>query len=118
MAALECAWRETTEMAADDAAVSSVSEALDLAAAVIKLSRLAWLQPPTELTTALVHSPAGSVNTRVERLIAWKELRRNPARGYSVGYALCAAAGAVATLAVTYSALLVRMHAATEWLVR
>jgi hypothetical protein len=118
MAALECAWRETTEMAADDAAVSSVSEALDLAAAVIKLSRLASLQPPTELTTALVHSPAGSVNTRVERLIAWKELRRNPASGYSVGYALCAAAGAVAALAVTYSALLVRMHAATEWLVR
>ncbi len=118
MTALECAWRETTEMAADDAAVSNVSEALDLAAAVIKLSRLASLQPPAELTTALVHSPAGSVNTRVERLIAWNEPRRNPAGGYSVGYAVCAAAGALTVLALTYSALLVRMHAATEWLVR
>jgi len=117
MAALEFAWRETSEMAADDAAVSSVSEALDLAAAVIKLSRLASLQPSAELTTALVHSPAESVNTRVERLIAWKDRRLKPS-GYSVGYAVCAAAGAVAVLAVTYSALLVRMHAATEWLVR
>ena len=41
MAELESAWREATEMAADDAAVSTASEALDLAAAVIKLSRLA-----------------------------------------------------------------------------
>ena len=46
MADLENAWSEATEMAADDGAVSSVSEALDLAAAVIKLSRLASLQPP------------------------------------------------------------------------
>ena len=40
MAELESVWREATEMAADDAAVSTASEALDLAAAVIKLSRL------------------------------------------------------------------------------
>jgi len=44
-------------MAADDAAVSNASEALDLAAAVIKLSRLAPLLAAGELTTALVHSP-------------------------------------------------------------
>ncbi len=118
MTDLESAWSEATEMAADDGAVSSVSEALDLAAAVIKLSRLASLQPSAELTTALVHSPAGCVNTRVERLIAWKERRRNPTNRYSIGYSLCAAAAAVAILAVTYSALLLRMHAATEWLVR
>ena len=118
MAALENVWRETTEMAADDAAVSSISEALDLAAAVIKLSRLASLQPPTELTTALVHSPAGSVNTRVARLIAWKERRQAVSSGYSSRYVLYAAAAAVVTLAVTYSALLARMHTATEWLVR
>jgi beta-lactamase regulating signal transducer with metallopeptidase domain len=118
MAELESAWREATEMAADDDAVSSASEALDLAAAVIKLSRLAPLAPPAELTTALVHSPAESVNARVERLIAWTERRQSPAQGYSLGYALCAAAALVATLAVTYSGMLIRVHAATEWLVR
>jgi beta-lactamase regulating signal transducer with metallopeptidase domain len=118
MAELESAWREATEMAADDAAVSSASEALDLAAALIKLSRLTPLGPPAELTTALVHSPAQSANARVERLIAWTERRRNPAKGYSLGYALCATAAVVVTLAVTYRELLVRVHAATEWLVR
>jgi beta-lactamase regulating signal transducer with metallopeptidase domain len=118
MAQLECAWREATEMAADDAAVSSAAEALDLAAAVIKLSRLAPLEPPAELTTALVHSPAESVNARVERLIAWTERRQTPAKEYSLAYALCSAAAVVATLALTYSQLLVLVHAATEWLVR
>ncbi len=118
MAELECAWREATEMAADDAAVSSASEALDLAAAVIKLSRLAPLEAPAELITALVHSPAESVNARVERLVAWTEPQPSPAKGYSLGYALCFAVVAMATLAVTYSELLVRVHAATEWLVR
>jgi beta-lactamase regulating signal transducer with metallopeptidase domain len=118
MAQLENAWREATEMAADDAAVSSAAEALDLAAAVIKLSRLASLQPPAELTTALVHSPAESVNARVERLIAWTERRQSPVRGYLLGYALCTAAVAAGTLVVTYGQLLVQVHAASEWLVR
>jgi beta-lactamase regulating signal transducer with metallopeptidase domain len=118
MAEMEGAWGEATEMAADDAAVSSASEALDLAAAVIKLSRLAPLEAPAELTTALVNSPAESVNARVERLIAWTEPRHSSAKRYSWKYPLCAAVAAVATLAVTYSQLLLRVHAATEWLMR
>lgn len=117
MTELESAWREATEMAADDAAVSNASEALDLAAAVIKLSRLAPLAAAGELTTALVHSPAESVNARVERLIAWTE-PQSFGPGYSLRYSLCAAAAVVATLAVSYSSLLVQVHAATEWLVR
>jgi beta-lactamase regulating signal transducer with metallopeptidase domain len=118
MVELESAWREATEMAADDAAVASASEALDLAAAVIKLSGLAPLEAPAELTTALVHRPAQSVNARVERLIAWTERPQNAAPRYSLGYALCAAVAVAATLVLTYSELLVRVHTATEWLVR
>jgi beta-lactamase regulating signal transducer with metallopeptidase domain len=118
MAEMESVWREATEMAADDAAVSSASEALDLAAAVIKLSRLTPLEFPAELTTALVNTPAESVNARVERLIAWTEPLHSPAKKYSWGYSLFAAVAAVATLAVTYGQLLLRVHAATEWLVR
>ncbi|HZW94527.1 MAG TPA: M56 family metallopeptidase [Candidatus Eremiobacteraceae bacterium] len=120
MVELENAWREATEMAADDAAVSSASEALDLAAAVIKLSRMVPLEPPAELTTALVHSPAESVNARVERLIAWTEPSQIPADGYSSLHlcALCAAATVLATLTITYSQLLLLVHTATEWLVR
>lgn len=118
MAGLERAWREATEMAADDAAVSSASEALDLAAAVIKLSRLAPLEAPAELTTALVHTSAESVKMRVQRLIAWTERPQSAASAYSLAYMLCTAAAVLATLAVTYSELLVRVHTATEWLVR
>jgi len=118
MAELERAWREATEMAADDAAVSSASEALDLAAAVIKLSRLAPLEAPAELTTALVHSSAESVKVRVQRLIAWTERPRNSSPQYSLTYLVCAAAAVLVTLAVTYGGLLVRIHTATEWLVR
>jgi beta-lactamase regulating signal transducer with metallopeptidase domain len=118
MMELENAWREATEMAADDAAVSSASEALDLAAAVIKLSRMVPLEPPAELTTALVHSPSESVNARVERLIAWTEPSQIPTGGYSSLCALCAAATVLATLTITYSQLLLLVHTATEWLVR
>ncbi|MGA8761645.1 MAG: M56 family metallopeptidase [Candidatus Sulfotelmatobacter sp.] len=118
MAELESSWRQASEMAADDAAVFSASEALDLAAALIKLSRLGPLEPPGELTTALVHSPAESVNARVERLIAWTDQRQIPAGGYSLVYAACGAAVMLATVAVNYSGLLIQVHAATEWLVR
>ena len=118
MAELESAWREATEMAADDAAVSSSSEALDLAAAVIKLSRLSSLQVPLELTTALVHTPAESVNARVERLLAWTGPGQSQGSELSLRYVLFAAATMLTTLALTYSQLLVRVHAATEWLVR
>jgi beta-lactamase regulating signal transducer with metallopeptidase domain len=118
MGELESAWREATEMAADDAAVSSAAEALDLAAAVIKLSTLTPLQPLGELMTALVHTPLESVNARVGRLIAWEERRQNSIPGSSLRYAMCAAVALVAALAVSYSQMLVGMHAATEWLVR
>ena len=119
MAALEAAWLEATELAADDAAVFNAGEALDLAAALIKLSRLVPSEVQVDLTAALVHSPAAVMNVRVERLIAWNEGRAVPIRrGYSLWCAAGAALALVAAFAVTYSALLVRVHSATEWLVR
>jgi hypothetical protein len=115
MAVFENEWRQATEMAADDAAVCNASEALDLAAAVIKLSRLAPYPAP-ELTTTLVGNPAGSIRARVARLIAWRE---PPSRKtYSSRYVWCTAAALLAALAVAYHPLLVQVHEATEWLVR
>jgi len=118
MRGLEAAWLEATEMAADDAAVSNAGEALDLAAALIKLSRLGPVEPPVDLTAALVQSPASVMNARVERLIAWSSERRVPPRRFSPLYGLGAALATVAVFAVTYSQLLVHVHTATEWLVR
>jgi hypothetical protein len=118
MAGLESAWLDSTEMAADDAAVSSAGEALDLAAALIKVSRLGPPESHAELTAALVHSPASAMNARVKRLIAWNESRLLPASKYSFWYGLGAAAAIAVAFAVTYSQLLLRVHTATEWLVR
>jgi Zn-dependent protease with chaperone function len=117
MSGLETAWLEATEMAADDAAVSSIGEALDLAAALIKLSRVSS-ERPAELTAALMHSPAGLMNARVERLIAWEERRKIQAPRYSPWYGFCAGLAIVVGFAVTYGQLLARVHTATEWLVR
>lgn len=115
---LETAWLEATEMAADDAAVSNPSEALDLAAALIKLSRLSPSEPLADLTAALMHSPVSVMNARVARLIAWSDERLVSAQGFSLGYALSATIAASAVFAGTYSQLLVHVHTATEWLVR
>jgi Zn-dependent protease with chaperone function len=113
MSALEKAWREATEMAADDAAVTNAPEALDLATAVIRLSRLDAQQAP-ELSTALIDNHA-CLNARVARLIAWRE--RGPVKSSRPQYLLCVVA-VLAMLALTYHALLIQAHAATEWLVR
>jgi Zn-dependent protease with chaperone function len=116
MSGLEAAWLEAAEMAADHRAARNASEALDLAAALIKLSRAVPLGPPAELTAALVHSPSSLVHARVKRLIGWSE--ESPATGRSViWYGMSVGAAAVA-LWVCYGHLLVHVHAASEWLVR
>jgi len=117
MGSLEAAWLEASEMAADDAAVCNAGEALDLAVALIKLSRLGPVEN-VDLTAALVHHRASVMNARVERLIAWNESRQVRPRKYSPWYGLGAGLAMVAVFAVTYSQLLVHVHAATEWLVR
>ena len=117
MSRLEATWLEATEMAADDAAVSTAGEALDLAAALIKLSQLP-AEPPVDLTAALLHSAASTVNARVERLVAWSESRPFPQSKYSPWYGATAALATITMFAVTYSELLVHVHTATEWLVR
>lgn len=118
MAGLEAAWIEATEMAADDAAVLNAGEALDLAAALLKLSRIRPIVPSVDLTTALAHSPALVINARIERLIAWSDERLVASRSFSAWSRLSVALAAIAVCSVTYSQLLVRVHAATEWLVR
>jgi beta-lactamase regulating signal transducer with metallopeptidase domain len=117
MRGLEAAWLEATEMVADDAAVSSASEALDLAAALIKLSRITPAVPPVDLTAALVHSPVTAMNARVERLIRWEAGHAQGYR-YSLWGGVAVVAAMAALYAITYSQMLLQVHTATEWLVR
>jgi Zn-dependent protease with chaperone function len=116
MANLECVWSEETEMAADDAAVSSFRDALDLAAALIKVSRLGPIESPGELTTALLHSST-ALSTRVQRLVTWEKTQKPQSHARWL-YALPAAAATVIGVVTTYGSVLTRMHALTEWLVR
>ncbi len=115
MASLEMAWLEATEMAADDEAVSDAAEALDLAAALIKLSRFATAHRVADLTATLVYSPASAMNARVERLISWSD-QRPALPGMSTKYLLASAGTIVVAFAFTYSHLLAEIHEATEWL--
>jgi len=116
MADLEHAWSEETEMAADDAAVSSYRDALDLAAALIKISRLGPMESSGELTMALLHSST-ALSARVHRLVAWNKAQKPLNSGRWV-YGVSAATAAAIGVVTTYGALLNQMHAVTEWLVR
>jgi hypothetical protein len=119
MSGLESAWLDETEMAADDAAVSNETQALDLAAAIIKLSRLSWKpgDDSAQLGMALVHDSAESTHARVGRLIRWSE-KRHSTKSYFTWYALASGLATVASVALTYNQLLVHLHSATEWLFR
>lgn len=116
MRELEAAWLEAAEMAADDFAVENAGEALDLASALIKLSRVIPLGPPPDLTAALIPCPASLIEARVKRLIAWKKPSRKRRR-HAIQWGLSAGA-VVLSLFPAYGHLLVQVHAATEWLVR
>jgi Zn-dependent protease with chaperone function len=115
MARLEAAWSEAAEMAADDAAVSSFTDALDLASALIKLSKLNPIQVSADLTTALL---SDSLSLRLERLFAWDKKRKSEGRSKQRFYTLLVALTAILCLVSTYADLLLRVHAVTEWLVR
>jgi hypothetical protein len=122
MRGLEATWLETIELAADDAAVFTTRDALDLAAALIKLSRMVPEGADTDLTVALVHRPIASVCLRVERLLAWSEecdaRSRKASRWQGLSFGLAASFGALAMFGLAYNELLVEVHRATEWLVR
>src|ERR1700719_218303 len=68
MVRLESAWSQTAELAADDAAVSNLNDAIDLAAALVKLSRLVPVDAAPVCTVGFV---TGSISARVARLLAW-----------------------------------------------
>jgi beta-lactamase regulating signal transducer with metallopeptidase domain len=116
MRGLEQAWLCAAEMAADQAAVCSSNEALDLASALVKLSRFGAHVSPADIALALASTDAVSLNSRVDHLVVWqKDIPRT--RGFLIN-ALILVSGTTLCLGATYGSLLVRLHAATEWLIR
>lgn len=72
---IERAWREAAELAADGSAVENRQDALDLASALIKLSRPAkwWSEPET--ASAFVCG-SSAVAMRVQHLLNWRSNTR------------------------------------------
>ena len=112
MSGIERAWRESAELAADDAAVETRQDALDLATALIKLSRSAsrWTEP--EVASALVCG-SSAVTTRVHRLLDWRTSSRLQR---TWPWALVSVLMLTA-IASNYGAALVMTHRLTELLV-
>jgi beta-lactamase regulating signal transducer with metallopeptidase domain len=114
MAKLESAWSQAAELAADDAAVSNPSDAVDLAAALVKLSHLV---PVETAPVCAVGFAAGSVTQRVTRLLAWSEASMARAR-IRTWYLVPFAVAASLLISIAYSPVLAFTHEVTEWLVR
>jgi beta-lactamase regulating signal transducer with metallopeptidase domain len=114
MARLEHAWQHAAELAADDAAVSNAREALDLAAALIKVSRLVPSRPLPAISMGLVQD--GAVSARVSRLLNWRE---RPSRSRSSRWlAISSVLASLLVVASAYGPLIAQTHRVTEWLVR
>jgi beta-lactamase regulating signal transducer with metallopeptidase domain len=114
MRSLEHAWLDAAELAADDAAVTNRHEALDLAAALIKLSRSCSERPDPLLATALV-SGSSSIGVRVERLLEWRVATRRLQCTWP--WTLLALLTMAAGIASNYAASLALTHRLTELLV-
>jgi len=115
---LESAWSEAEEMTADDAAVTNARDAVELASALIKLSRLAQLQATAPLTTPLASRAATSINGRVQRLMDWKQDQSSAPAPGAAWYSWGSLAGLALTVLPKYGAILRGMHNLTEWMVR
>jgi Zn-dependent protease with chaperone function len=117
MARLESAWSQTAELAADDAAVSNLDDAIDLAAALVKLCRLVPVDAAPVCTVGFV---TGSISARVARLLAWNESGAGKARHIPIRswYVIPSVLAALSLLFVSYGPTLALTHKVTEWLVR
>jgi len=116
MTDLESAWGEAAELAADEEAVTNVHEALDLAAALIKLSRLTPVIAGPAFTMGLLSGDKSLVE-RVERLLNWRDNKSRAPRA-RWGYTFPAAFGAALIAVAANPPALAQIHRLTEWLVR
>jgi Zn-dependent protease with chaperone function len=115
MAKLESAWSQAAELAADDAAVSNLDDAVDLAAALVKLSRLIPVEAAPVCTVGFV---TGSISARVARLLAWDEARKAQTMRIRTWYAIPPVLVTLLCVFATYGPVLTLTHEITEWLVR
>ncbi len=114
MAKLESAWSQSAELAADDAAASTQRDALDLAAALVKLSSLVPVKTPV-CSTPFV---AGSISERVARLLDWDEATKSRRVRIRTWFVIPFAIAVSLLVSVAHRPVLTLTHEVTEWIVR
>lgn len=115
MARLESAWSHAAELAADDAAVSNQRDAADLAAALVKLSRLVTGAAVPVCTMSLV---AGFLSQRVALLLAWDEASKARRVRIRTWFVIPFAVAASLLVSIAYGPVLALTHEVTEFLIR
>jgi hypothetical protein len=115
MAKLESAWSQAAELAADDAAVTNQRDALDLAAALVKLSRLVPVKAPPVFSAAFV---AGSITQRVASLLDWDEANQSRRVHIRTWFVVPFAVALSLLTTIAYGPVLAITHKVTEWIVR
>lgn len=116
MNSLRREWQQALEMTADHYAVRTRAQALDLASALVKMSRLRLHRLP-ELATGFAVAETAPLSARIERLLAWNDAPQQPPQALRLTAALLCATG-VLIAAISYPAILLHVHMFTEWLVR
>jgi BlaR1 peptidase M56 len=115
LSGLEQRWMHAAELAADDAAATDESSAIDLASALLKVAiRTSATEMPV-LATSLLPDTEQTLRARVERLIAWKPRPLSASRSHRSALFILAAFG---ILAVSYGPLLKHVHKLSELLIR
>jgi len=114
MASLESRWQEASELAADEGAVASHADALNLAAALVKLCSLGATGKTPAFTTGFAELTA-LVNVRVHRLLDWEDAHKRIAKIRWPWFLLIAAC--VGCIALNYSRALLLTHLWTEWFI-
>jgi len=115
MSKLESAWSQAAELAADDAAVSNQRDALDLAAALVKLSRLVPVKAPPLCGASFV---AGSISERVARLLDWDEASKSRRVHIRAWFVIPFAVAVSLLVGIAHHPVLTLTHEVTEWFVR
>jgi hypothetical protein len=115
LSGLEQSWMQAAELAADDAAVTDESSAVDLASALLKVASRTCAREMPELATSLLPNTEQALRTRIERLITWQHRPASAPRRQLWALFILTALG---TLAVSYGPLLRQVHELSELLIR
>jgi Zn-dependent protease with chaperone function len=113
LAGLERRWMQAAELAADDAAATDESAAVDLASALVKLACHSSPAQLPELAMSLISDVDTALRLRVERLLGWQPRRKDKSQVFVTSVCITGL-----LMVISYIPLLHHIHDLTEMFVR